>query len=422
MATRIIATLVESLLEIPNRLASVVTAYLLSLMTEAPKHTLTYAASTAGGSKARYARLLLNHPQLAKDNLLILSRRVARRLAKLRKPLVKRTPWTVAIIVDATLHPRSSRHVHNAQRLSQGQGMVIGHQWTNVVLLVAGRVIPLPPIPFLTKSVCRERGVAYRTAIDQVVAYLEGLELSQWIGLHRAEEIVVLTDAFYDVKKVARAILGKGWAWVSALHSVRAAKTLSDSQIKDSKWRPVDALFRAVRKSAPWQTVRTEADGGRRRRTFRARKLIGRLRGVRYDLALVCSEKDTKKRDRRYLACSVTALDLGVIIRTYQLRWSIEVFHRVAKGQLGMLDAGLTRFEAVEAHVHWVYCAYILLGEMELPEAPNLIERQRRLRDRAVAAPWVAALKKVAATRTQYGGARRARRIVAAALETGHGL
>ncbi len=116
----------------------------------------------------------------------------------------------------------------------------------------------------------------------------------------------------------------------------------------------MNALFRAVKKQAPWTTVRVETDRGKKRKSFRTRKLTGRIKGVHHDVTIVCSEESTGK-GRRYFACSNTKVTVGVITRAYRIRWQIELFHRAAKSQLGMLDVGVSDFDALTAHIHWVY-------------------------------------------------------------------
>lgn len=44
------------------------------------------------------------------------------------------------------------------------------------------------------------------------------------------------------------------------------------------------------------------------------------------------------------------------------MRWAIEIFHKQVKMHLGFQDVASKSFLAVRAHVHWVYCAYILLS------------------------------------------------------------
>src|SRR5690606_38563548 len=130
-----------------------------------------------------------------------------------------------------------------------------------------------------------------------------------------------------------------------------------------------------ARKQSPWKTVRVETDEGKRRR-FRARKMRGYLNGIPEVVALVCSEK-SRGMDRRYLACSKAGLDQGAISRTYAIRWRLELYHRATKDRLGLTDAGVHDFDSLVSHVHWVYCAYLLLELLEISNACSLIEKQR---------------------------------------------
>ncbi len=180
----------------------------------------------------------------------------------------------------------------------------------------------------------------------------------------------------------------------------------------------MNALFRAVKKQAPWTTVRVETDRGKKRKSFRTRKLTGRIKGVHHDVAIVCSEKSTGK-GRRYFACSNTTVTVGVITRAYRIRWQIELFHRAAKSQLGMLDVGVSDFDALTAHIHWVYCAYILLHKVKIPAAASLLEKQRSLQKIVEREPHVVKLKQVLAARTQFGGLPRQEHLVRAAIQAG---
>jgi hypothetical protein len=159
-----IATKIRRLLKIPVRLEKVVPAYLISLMTEAHTHTLTYAAKLCGMAVSQFSRLLSGHKELALEHLNRLARRRLSAVLGNRRNLVPGAPWKVAIIIDATLHARSSRHIENSQRFNHGDGWVIGHQWTNIVILVNNEIIPLPPIPFHTKEYCQKFGLKYQTS------------------------------------------------------------------------------------------------------------------------------------------------------------------------------------------------------------------------------------------------------------------
>lgn len=147
-----IATEIRRLLKIPTRLQNVVPAYLISLMKDVGRRSITHASQCSGLAISQFSRLLSGHKELALENLNRLSRRRLTKLVPKRKNLVTSTPWKIAIIIDATLHERSSRHLENAQRFNHGDGWVIGHQWTNIVLVINNETIPLPPLPFLTRK------------------------------------------------------------------------------------------------------------------------------------------------------------------------------------------------------------------------------------------------------------------------------
>ena len=418
MATTLIASIVSRLLNIPDRLQQVVTAYLLTLMLDGPKKTLSRAAAVSGLHKSQFSRLLTDHVDLAFASLQLLAAEAARLAGIDRGPLVKGSQWTIAIIVDATLHPRSSLHVKNSQRFNHGQGFVIGHQWTNIVLFINGELVPLPPIPFWSKNECKRRNVAYITEHVQLAEYLEALQLSQYVGFYSPDEVVVLTDAGYDNKTIQRLVISLGWDFVAALKSSRSTQTNHEMKTSPKEWRRVSALFRAVKKQAPWTTVRVETDQGKKRKSFRTRKLTGRIKGVHHDVAIVCSEKSTGK-GRRYFACSNTKVTVGVITRAYRIRWQIELFHRAAKSQFGMIDVGVSDFDALTAHIHWVYCAYILLHKVEIPKAASLLEKQRTLQKVVEREPLVMKLKQIVAARTQFGGLSRQERLVQEAVQNG---
>ena len=95
---------------------------------------------------------------------------------------------------------------------------------------------------------------------------------------------------------------------------------------------------------------------------FRTRDTMGYLRYVGH-VQLVCSEPRRRPEGhRKYLACNDMRVTARQIILGYRLRWTIELFHKTVKQHLGFEDVATSGFDSVMSHVHWVYCAYILLG------------------------------------------------------------
>jgi hypothetical protein len=211
-------------IQVRQRLERVCIAYLLFLMVVTTQHTLEEAARFSRLHKSQFSKLLKCHPTIAAQTLESLSKQQAKRLS-ISLEVVKGLPWKIVLIMDSTLQNRSSLHPENAKTFNHGQGFVIGHQWTNVVLILNGILIPLRPIPFYSQRYCREHDQAYWTEHERVVNYLSNLNLDDSIGPHRSRDVVVLTDSGYDNKKIENAIADKQWAFIMALSKTRSVKS-----------------------------------------------------------------------------------------------------------------------------------------------------------------------------------------------------
>jgi Transposase DDE domain len=345
------------------RLENVCTSYLLFLMVVTTKHSLEEAARFSGLHKSQFSKMLKAHSRVAVYTLESLSKKQAKQVAKARQKL-KELPWDIAIIVDSTLQHRASLHPENAKTFNHGQGFVVGHQWTNIVLLLHDMLIPLRPIPFSSQRYCRDHALEYRTEHDLVVDYIEQLHLEDYIGSYDPHEVVVLTDSGYDNKKIQNAIAAKSWHFIMALGKTRSVKstTLYLTTPKSKQWCHIATFFRNHR-WLKWQTIRTTTNGTKRKRMeFRTRDTIGYLRYVG-QVQLVCSEPRKRPDGRRkYLACNDMRVTARQIILGYRLRWAIELFHKTVKQHLGFEEVATSGFDSVMSHVHWVYCAYILLA------------------------------------------------------------
>lgn len=195
---------------IDKRLKVVCLWYLLFLMISVRKHSLTAAAEFSGLVTSQFSRFLKNHTDVAVYNLHQLSKKQAKQFSGVINCLAKsQLPWKVAILIDSTIQHRSSLHADNVKRFNHGKGFQIGHQWTNVVLVINDKLIPLRPIPFYTKSYCRKHNLKYQTENALVVEYIDKLNLQDYIGAHEPKHVVVLADSGYDDRKIQKAIIKK---------------------------------------------------------------------------------------------------------------------------------------------------------------------------------------------------------------------
>ena len=383
MRARTLQTWIARRIGVRRRLERVCTCYLLFLMVVTTKHSLEEAARFSRLHKSQFSKMLKAHSNVAVSTLESLSKKQAKHVSKVRQKL-KELPWHIAIVVDSTLQRRASLHPENAKTFNHGQGFVVGHQWTNIVLILNDLLIPLRPIPFYSQRYCRDHALAYRTEHDLVVEYLQQLNLEDSIGSYDPREVVVLTDSGYDNKKIQNAIADKHWHFIIALGKTRSVKStmLSLTTPKSKQWCHIATFFRNHRR-LKWQTIRLTTNGTKRKRMeFRTRDTMGYLRYVG-QVQLVCSEPRKRPDGRRkYLACNDMRVTARQIIIGYRLRWAIELFHKTVKQYLGFEDVATSGFDSVMAHVHWVYCAYILLHMSPPgvpPEMKSIGDKQRKL-------------------------------------------
>jgi hypothetical protein len=237
-------------------------------------------------------------------------------------------PWKIAILIDSTLQHRASLHPENAKKFNHGKGFVIGHQWTNIVLIINDILIPLSPIPYYSERYCREHGLDYQTEHELVVDYLNHLDLEDYIGAYTPRDVVVLTDSGYDDKKIETTIVNKHWNFIIALKKTRSVKseTLYLTTPKSRQWCPIATFFRNHRR-LKWTTIRLMTNGAKRKRMeFRIRHTLAYLRYVG-PVQLVCSYFKTRPEGRRkYLACSDLRVTARQIVMGYRLRWAVEIF------------------------------------------------------------------------------------------------
>ena len=407
MQARTMHTWIARRISVRSRLERVCVNYLLFLMVVTCKHSLEEAGRFSGLNKSQFCKFLKSHFNIAIYTLDSLSKKQAKQFSKMLLNL-KGLPWKIAILVDSTLQHRSSLHPENAKRFNHGKGFVIGHQWTNIVLIINDMLIPLPPIPFYSKQYCLDHEMMYQTEHDLVVNYINQLNLEDYIGSYDPRDVIVLTDSGYDNKKIENAIINKHWNFIIALGKTRSVKSEMRylTTPKSRQWCHIATFFRNHRR-LKWTTVRCMTNGAQRKRMeFRIRHTMGYLRYVG-QVQLVCSEPRKRPDGRRkYFACSDMRVTARQIVLGYRLRWAVELFHKDIKQNLGFEDVATSGFDSVKAHVSWVYCAYILL-HMSPPGVPadvkSLGDKKRRIQNNLAHKEKRRILQKL----TQIGGVER---------------
>lgn len=407
MSAGALHTWIKRRLTVRRRLGPICTAYLLFLMVTTTRHSLKEAGRFSGLHPSLLSKLLASHSNVAMTTLDQLSKSQARKLAKALERF-RGLPWKILLIIDATIQHRASLRPQNAKTFNHGKGYVIGHQWTHIVLVLGDILIPLKPIPFYSKAYCRTQGLTYQSEHERVVDYLKALDLETYLGAYDRRDGVVLTDSGDDDKKIEQAIAKKGWNFIIALSKTRSVKStaLSLSSPKSKHWFHGETFFRRHRR-LKWDPVRLQTKGNKRTRMdVRIRHATGYLRYVG-EVELVCSERRNRPDGRRkYLACNDLRATPRQIVTGYRLRWTVELWHKCIKHNLGFEEVATHTVDAVVSHVHWVYCAYILLHMSPpgpSPQSQSVGDKQRALQQGLVDQEKRHILQKL----TQIGGVHR---------------
>ncbi len=299
MRARTLQTWIARRIGVRRRLERVCTSSLLFLMVVTTKHALEAAARFSGRHTSQCSKMLQAQSHVAVSTLESLSKKHAKHVAKARQK-VQELPWHIAMVVESTLQHRASLHPENAKTFHHGQGCVVGHQWTTIVVILNDRLMPLRPIPFSSQRYCRDHALAYRTEHDLVVDDIQQLNLEDSIGSYDPRAVVVFTDRGYDNKKIQHAIADKQWHCILALGKTRSVKSamLSLTTPTSKPWCHSATFFRHHRR-LKGKTIRLTTNGTKRKRmACRTRDTMGYLRSVG-QVQWVCSEPRKRPDGRR---------------------------------------------------------------------------------------------------------------------------
>lgn len=205
---------------------------------------------------------------------------------------------------------------------------------------------------------------------------------------------VVLFDAWYLSPELVEVIERHQKAWISQLKSNRKIETrglkLNDAEGNRIKFEEaeirVDELVKLIPKSAYRKVERGEQASYWAFSLTVQIKTLGKVR-------LVVSWVDEKcEESYAVLVTRQIHWEAKRIITTYCERFSIEVFYKDAKQQLGFSDYQCRSEQTIGKHWYLVFCAYSLL-RLDMLQTPAYQTWQRKLKTISVAvkrqAQWV---------------------------------
>jgi SRSO17 transposase len=255
----------------------------------------------------------------------------------------------VYLIIDDTGTEKTGRHIQGTGVFKNHNGdhpFYFGHNLVKAIMVYKGISLPVGIRVYCKPEFCREQGIPFKTK-NRLAA-----ELINDFSPPRGMKVVVLFDSWFLCPTVTAAIRAKRWRYVSQLKCNRLI------YLGDRKYN-VSEFARLVRGNFSFSNYRSRGKDqpvSVYQRVVRLNKL-GRVN-------LVLSRDD--KHNLKYLVTDFVSTPAVLVIKRYDLRWSIECYFRDVKQHLGLGEYQMRSLHGIVRHLYIVMIAYTLLVYVKL--------------------------------------------------------
>jgi hypothetical protein len=225
-----------------------------------------------------------------------------------------------------------------------------GHQYVKATLLVRGITIPFGIRLYVKDKDCDELSVPFVKVTELAAGLISSFKAPAGI------KVTVLFDSYYLCPAVIKACRERGFHFISTLKSNRnlkkRGKKLKSGSYGQYCFRTGNKLKMKVKKEHRTVTY-TYIDAG-----IIDISKIGK--------AHVVFSRKNKEKQIIALVTDHPKLKASEIIKTYSLRWHIEVFFKDSKQLLGLGRYQNRSYKAAVTHLHLVSFAYALLTHIAI--------------------------------------------------------
>jgi len=225
-----------------------------------------------------------------------------------------------------------------------------GHQYVTATIRFRGHTIPFGIRLYIKKQDCPELGVTFKKTTELAAELISEFKPPEGV------KVTVLFDSYYLCPVVVKSCQKSGFHFVSTLKSNRNLFK-NGRKLKAGKYGK--NLFRSQRKN----TLAIHKSKGLVKYAYvdAGRLIVGKLG----KLHVIFSRKKAEPGILG-LVTDDPNLSASQIIRTYDDRWSIEVFFKDGKQLLGLGQYQNVSLEAAVTHLHLVCFAYALLTHIAI--------------------------------------------------------
>ena len=260
----------------------------------------------------------------------------------------------IHLIIDDSKKRKFGKHMDAVSKMldSIDKKYINGHMFVAAVILFRGFVIPFAIRLYVKDELCGIVGVPFKKTTEHAAEIITEFEPPKGVN------VTVLFDSFYLCTPVIKACKMKGFHYVSVVKSNRNLFK-NGRKLKAGKYAR-NLFYRKQRntlsineegKTTSYQLV----DAG----MIKARRLG--------DTRIIVSRKN-KNSKIIALATDKENSHASEIIKIYAKRWTIEVFFKESKQQLGLGQYQNRSYRAAVTHLHLVCFSYALLTHLRIEQ------------------------------------------------------
>lgn len=241
------------------------------------------------------------------------------------------------LVIDDSIAEKTGKHIEETQfhKDHTGKGYVFGHQIVTVMITCVGLLLPLFP-KLYSKSTESKIELA-----KQLIKYATSkIKINQ-----------VIMDSWYVCNDIIKLCLRKGLLLIGNIKPNRLMN------LENGKWTKINKYYLGLKKKDFLPIIVDEA-------SYLIHSKIVRIKKVGFVKLIISKQwlEEKKKWSKPfYIICTDLTKSEVYILRNYAHRWSIEVFHRDIKQNLGLEAYQMRLKKGIIRHLILVTLAYAIL-------------------------------------------------------------
>lgn len=276
-------------------------------------------------------------------NSSIIIRKALQYYAHIILSLLKKKGEPIYFIFDDTTNKKTGKHIDGAFKYYDhlSKAYIKGHQIVCSIISYRGLIIPYGFDVYIPKAQCYELGIIFRKKTQIAIEQLKSFETDD------NQRVYVLADTYYATAPIMNYCRDNNQNFVSSLKFNRVFR--------------VNGHQTNVRKYLKY-TIKTFKTS----RKIKLDKITYRVESRKAELKtggavkLVFTKHPTH-RTAMVLATTGTALSVYEIMQAYRIRWSIEVFFKMSKQNLGFNGYQSRDIGAIKSRIALSMLSYNLL-------------------------------------------------------------